>query len=470
MRRGDFSAGRRQHQRSADRPSVSAATSSRPTRLDPLAVAMVNQYQPLPNQTGANNLRGVTGSEDTQNQFITRVDHVLAQRQKIFGHYLYQGRDNPSTPDQHGLPGAARLQQPQRGGSARDDLELHRPQRDALRLHARRPQPPEPAARRPGSRSRTTSGSAGCWSAGRTAARRTKTRSDSRRSTSRASTGSATASGGEGIDKSQTYQFVNNLTLIRGRHALKMGADIRRLMGDATSTNAPFGALDFTRDITGHAAAAFMLGFPRTARTPGGHSDRRHPPMAHGLLRSGRLADDAARDREPRSPLRPQPAAEGRQRREPHAALRSRSARPGAVARAGRSRRRAVLQQASPLGAAPRLRVPVERHARRPRRIRRLQHGAAPRQHQHARHEPADRERAGDQPDAESARHDREPVPGGAGAGQHDFQRDVGGGRSQSPGRLLPELERGGRIRAVAIAPPSRCATSARRAATWIRA
>jgi hypothetical protein len=78
------------------------------------------------------------------------------------------------------------------------------------------------------------------------------------------------STGGEGIDESRTYQFVNNLTLIRGRHALKMGGDIRYLMGDATSTNAPFGAIDFTRDITGHAAAAFMLGFPRTARTPEG--------------------------------------------------------------------------------------------------------------------------------------------------------------------------------------------------------
>ena len=78
------------------------------------------------------------------------------------------------------------------------------------------------------------------------------------------------STGGEGIDLSQTYQFVDNLTLIRGRHALKMGGDVRRMMGDATSTNAPFGALDFTRDISGHAAAAFMLGFPRTARTPEG--------------------------------------------------------------------------------------------------------------------------------------------------------------------------------------------------------
>ena len=76
--------------------------------------------------------------------------------------------------------------------------------------------------------------------------------------------------GGEGIDLSQTYQLVDNLTLIRGRHALKMGGDVRHLLGDATSTNAPFGALDFTRDITGHAAAAFMMGFPRTSRTPEG--------------------------------------------------------------------------------------------------------------------------------------------------------------------------------------------------------
>jgi outer membrane receptor protein involved in Fe transport len=78
------------------------------------------------------------------------------------------------------------------------------------------------------------------------------------------------STGGEGIDKSQTFQFVNNLTVIRGNHALKMGGDVRRLMGDATSVNAPFGAIDFTRDITGDPAAAFIMGYPRTARTPEG--------------------------------------------------------------------------------------------------------------------------------------------------------------------------------------------------------
>ena len=99
--------------------------------------------------------------------------------------------------------------------------------------------------------------------------------------------------GGEGIDKSQTYQFVDTLTLIRGQHALKMGADVRRLMGDATSTNAPFGAIDFTRDITGHAAAAFMMGYPRTARTPEGIPIGGIRQWRSRLLLPGRLADDA---------------------------------------------------------------------------------------------------------------------------------------------------------------------------------
>jgi Carboxypeptidase regulatory-like domain len=44
-------------------------------RLDPLAVQMINTYQPLPNQTGANNFRGVTRSEDTINQFLVRITY-----------------------------------------------------------------------------------------------------------------------------------------------------------------------------------------------------------------------------------------------------------------------------------------------------------------------------------------------------------------------------------------------------------
>jgi outer membrane receptor protein involved in Fe transport len=238
-------------------------------RLDPLAVDMINQYQPLPNQTGANNFRGLTRTKDTQNQFITRVDHVVSNRQKIFGHYLYQNRDNPSIPInplfpaprlfnnhsaavQHVTTWSSTLLNEIRFGYMRGDLNRLSPRRhtgfsveEDLGIHGMLVGGPNGRPPNENEIGFPTINIQGF-------------------------NGFGDSVGGEGVDKSQTYQFVDNLTLIRGRHALKMGGDVRRLMGDATSTNAPFGALDFTRDISGHAAAAFILGYPRTARTPEG--------------------------------------------------------------------------------------------------------------------------------------------------------------------------------------------------------
>jgi outer membrane receptor protein involved in Fe transport len=238
-------------------------------RLDPLAVSMVNKYQPLPNQTGANNFRGLTRADDTQNQFITRIDHVLSPRQKIFGHYLYQGRDNPSTPInpdfpvarlfnnhsgavQHVTTWSAALLNEVRVGYMRGDLNRLSPRRNSgftvdgdLGIH-------------------------GMFVGGPNGRPPNELEIGFPAISIQGFNGFGDSTSGEGLDKSQTYQFVDNLTLIRGHHALKMGADIRRMLGDATSTNAPFGALDFTRDIAGNAAAAFILGYPRTARTPEG--------------------------------------------------------------------------------------------------------------------------------------------------------------------------------------------------------
>src|SRR5207247_7692192 len=68
----------------------------------------------------------------------------------------------------------------------------------------------------------------------------------------------------------RTFQFVDNISLLRGRHALKFGGDIRRLLDDATTNNWPFSNITFTNDISGYSAAAFMLGFPRTTLSPEG--------------------------------------------------------------------------------------------------------------------------------------------------------------------------------------------------------
>jgi outer membrane receptor protein involved in Fe transport len=238
-------------------------------RLDPLAVAIVNQYQPLPNQSGVNNLGGVTRNEDTTNQFITRIDHALSPKQRIFGHYLYQNRDNPSIPInanfpvarlfnnhsaavQHVTTWSATVLNEIRFGYMRGDLNRLSPRRDS------------------GFSVEGDLGIRGMLVGGPNGRPPNELEIGFPAITIQGFNGFGDSVSGEGVDKSQTYQFVDTLTLIHGRHALKMGADIRRLMGDATSTNAPFGALDFTRDITGHAAAAFMMGYPRTARTPEG--------------------------------------------------------------------------------------------------------------------------------------------------------------------------------------------------------
>jgi outer membrane receptor protein involved in Fe transport len=72
------------------------------------------------------------------------------------------------------------------------------------------------------------------------------------------------------IDNSRTYQWVNNLSVIRGRHALKFGGDIRYHLDEATTNNWPFGQMTFNRDISGFGAAAYMLGYPRETLTPEG--------------------------------------------------------------------------------------------------------------------------------------------------------------------------------------------------------
>ncbi|HMI50912.1 MAG TPA: TonB-dependent receptor [Candidatus Saccharimonadales bacterium] len=72
------------------------------------------------------------------------------------------------------------------------------------------------------------------------------------------------------LDNSKTYQVVDNVTLIKGKHSFKVGGDIRRLLDDATTNNWPFGNLNFTGDLSGDAAADYMLGVPRTVLTPEG--------------------------------------------------------------------------------------------------------------------------------------------------------------------------------------------------------
>ena len=322
---------------------------------------------------------------------------MISPKQKIFGHYLYQYRDNPTVPInpefpaprlfknhsmavQHVATWSSSLLNEIRFGYMRGDLNRLSPRRltgfsveDDLGIHGMLvggPNGRPPNENEIGFPSISIQGF----------------------------NGFGDSTGGEGIDLSQTYQFVDNLTVIRGRHALKMGGDVRRMMGDATSTNAPFGALDFTRDISGHAAAAFMLGFPKVARTPEGipiggirqwrtgfyfQDDWRATPRMTvnlGLRYDKNLPpkDTNGVSRTLRFDLPNGPVL---------------WPEPGEVVD--------QLYFNEQRGWAPRLgiRLPDERPVGAPRRLRHLQHGAAPRQHQYAGHQSSDGERPGDQSD-----------------------------------------------------------------------
>ena len=74
-----------------------------------------------------------------------------------------------------------------------------------------------------------------------------------------------TGQGREGVTRSRTWQFADNVSWLKGRHTFKFGADIRRLnTTDITSffTGDDMGTYGFNGQYTGQAFGDFLLGVP----------------------------------------------------------------------------------------------------------------------------------------------------------------------------------------------------------------
>lgn len=76
--------------------------------------------------------------------------------------------------------------------------------------------------------------------------------------------------GGQAVDLSRTYQVVDNVSKVWHSHFLKFGADIRKVNDDADTANQPFGNESFNGQMSGNAAADFMMGLPSEALSPEG--------------------------------------------------------------------------------------------------------------------------------------------------------------------------------------------------------
>ncbi len=75
---------------------------------------------------------------------------------------------------------------------------------------------------------------------------------------------------GNGYDNMDTIQFGNHVSLIRGKHNLKIGAEVYRISMERGAANLEEGRFAFSANQSGLAFASFLLGLPNSTQTAEG--------------------------------------------------------------------------------------------------------------------------------------------------------------------------------------------------------
>jgi hypothetical protein len=237
-------------------------------RLNRVSVNLINTYVPLPNTSGPVNYSGVTQGRLTTDQGLVRLDQYFSAKDQVFGHYIKSRRDfpnyelnpnfyfngtypNSSLSAQYVHTFSAALLNEVRFGFNLANVSVLSPRAntnftiESLGIHGLNVGGPSGRPLRPDEQGFPVINISGYMGMGDDQA-------------------------ASNLDNSRTYQLVDNVSWIRGNHSFKFGGDLRRLMDDATTNNWPFSNMSFTGDISGNAAADYMLGFPRTTLTPEG--------------------------------------------------------------------------------------------------------------------------------------------------------------------------------------------------------
>lgn len=205
------------------------------TAFDAVALRLLDRY-PAPTQNGAaNNYRRVGNDTTAQDQFDVRVDRHLGAQHKVFARYAYLRDDSiPATPlpDGSGTFTATYIGHTltRADSVAAEDAWVISPHAvNQVRFGFSRRGFDRTALDIP------VYDIAGFQRLG------------------------PPASGNATFTTSVT-QFIDNFTWNRGRHSVKLGADIRLQRLDALQPPHPNGNFQFTSVFTGHAFASFLLG------------------------------------------------------------------------------------------------------------------------------------------------------------------------------------------------------------------
>jgi outer membrane receptor protein involved in Fe transport len=237
-------------------------------RLNPVASNLINDYMPLPNQAGAVNYGGDSLGNLTVNQGIARIDQYFSEKDQLFVHYIQAFRNFPDTDLNYNFKftgtypminfGAQYLHtfSPTLFNEFRTGFNLENVSQLSTLTNTN-----------------FTIASLGIQNfliGGPGGKVQTPNQEGFPNLDISGYIGMGSDLAASNLDNSRTVQFVDNLTLIKGAHTLKFGGDIRHLLDEATTNNWPFGTMSFTSDISGDAAAAYMLGYPYTVLSPEG--------------------------------------------------------------------------------------------------------------------------------------------------------------------------------------------------------
>jgi hypothetical protein len=266
QRNGDFSA----YTGTLRNPYTGGTYANKQIPVNAVAQNIINTYMPLPNGTfsGGQNYSGASIGNQSNNQYIGRIDHKFNDKNSLFIHYIYGKRDFPNTDVNPNFRYTGTY--PMHNAALQYLHIFSSTLVNEVRAGVNMEHVKQLSVRTGTGFTIESLGINGFLVGGPAGRPLTSNEEGFPLLSISGFLGMGDSRAASNLDYSRTFMFADNVTLTKGKHTLLFGTDIRKVAGNATTNNTPFGQESFTGDITGYAPADFILGVPRTSITPEG--------------------------------------------------------------------------------------------------------------------------------------------------------------------------------------------------------
>jgi hypothetical protein len=267
QRQGDFSA----TQTPILNPATGQPYPNNQLPVNPVSQQIIDTYMPLPNIANSNGAANYAGSSEgdlSVDQGIIRLDHHFNENNQVFLHYIYANRNFPTTDlnPAFRFTGTYPIH-----NAALQYLHIFSPTLlNELRVGTNLEHVKQLSVRTGTGFTIESLGINGFKVGGPNGRPLNPNEEGFPILNISGYLGMGDDKAASNLDDSRTYQVADTVTWTKGQHTLLFGTDLRYVQDNATTNNTPFGEMDFTSDIAGDPAAAFMLGYPRTSLTPEG--------------------------------------------------------------------------------------------------------------------------------------------------------------------------------------------------------